>query len=132
MWKAFGFHTLIRELKLGDKILILCLLLLAVVCGFILMSARGLAKFCIISVDGKDTYKLLLSDPQIIKVNGALGESLIEIRDAKVRMVDSPCGLKICVKQGEICSPVETIICIPNRVMVRISPTEVGIDAITW
>ncbi|MCK4307587.1 NusG domain II-containing protein [candidate division WOR-3 bacterium] len=132
MWKKSRLRDLVHILTVGDKILILCLLSLSVVSGVVLKRAHKEAKYCIISVNGKDAYKLLLSEPQKIEVKGALGESIIEIKDKSVRMLDSSCLLKICVHQGEIKSPGETIICVPNRVMIRIAgPAFGGIDAVT-
>jgi len=130
---SFKGKELSRWLKIGDKILILCLLFLSIVSGVALKQTHREAKYCIISVNGRDTYKLLLSKPQIIRVKGLLGESVIEIKDKSARMLDSPCPLKICSHQGKIHSPGETIICVPNRVMIRIiGPAFGGVDAVTW
>ena len=131
MQKTSRFRSLIQELKIGDKILILCLLSLSVVSGVVLKRAHQEAKYCIISVNGRDTYKLLLSEPQRVKIKGPLGESIIEIRDGSARMLDSPCPLKICMHQGEIRAPGGTIICVPNRVMIRITGKEL-VDTVTW
>ena len=130
MWKKSRLRYLIHILTIGDKILILCLLSLSIVSGVVLKRAYKEAKYCIISVDGRDTYKLLLSKPQTMKIKGAIGESIVEIKDRNVRMVDSSCPLKICTHQGKIKSSGETIICVPNRVMIRIAGKEL-VDAIT-
>jgi len=53
-------------------------------------------------------------------VEGPLGATVVEITPGSVRVVDSPCPEKICVKTGSISRPGETIACLPNRVFVVI------------
>jgi len=88
------------------------------------------AKWCIVSVDGKDVYKLLLSNNKQVKIIGPLGESIVEIQDNGVRVKDSPCPLKVCMCQGRINKSGQTIVCVPNRIMIRIMG-EKKVDAIT-
>ena len=45
----------------------------------------------------------------------------IEIKDNTVRMVQADCPDHLCVKQGKIKSEGEMIVCLPNKVTVRIS-----------
>lgn len=78
------------------------------------------AKWCIVSVDGKDVYKLLLANKSQVKIIGPLGEAIVKIQDNGVRVKDSPCPLKICMHQGVINKPGQTIVCVPNRIMIRI------------
>ena len=44
----------------------------------------------------------------------------VEIKDGKVRISDSDCPDKICEKTGFITSPIQAIVCLPNRISVRI------------
>ena len=45
------------------------------------------------------------------------------IEDGAARMEDADCPDQICVRQGKIRAQGETIICLPNRVVVRITGT---------
>lgn len=71
-----------------------------------------------IEVDGKLIYILPINKDKKIFVKGALGLTEIEIKNKMVRIVNSPCKNKNCVKQGWINKG--TIICLPNRVTVRV------------
>lgn len=76
----------------------------------------------------------LSSTPQIIFAHGVLGTTTIEIRKKKVRVVNSPCRQKICVKMGWKDKNDETIVCVPNKVLVKIVSSRVSkhnVDAIT-
>jgi hypothetical protein len=61
-----------------------------------------------------------LDTRQTLEVEGPLGDTIVEISGGAVRVVDSPCPEKICVKTGQISRPGQTIACLPNRVFVVI------------
>lgn len=58
----------------------------------------------------------------------------VEIKDRRVRISDSDCPDKICEKTGFITSPMQSIVCLPNRISVRIidenSNTNGNIDVV--
>ncbi|HHW91673.1 MAG TPA: NusG domain II-containing protein [Firmicutes bacterium] len=55
-----------------------------------------------------------------IPITGPLGDSILEMGEDKVRLVDSPCPDHLCVYMGWISRPGEIIVCLPNMVMVRV------------
>lgn len=87
-----------------------------------------------ISVNNKTVYNLSLQEDRIVAVRGPLGESLIEIKNGKVHMKDSPCPDKICIKQGWI--ERGAIVCLPNKVIITVGgknqhPEASEYDAVT-
>lgn len=57
--------------------------------------------------------------------------NIIEIKNKQVCIREASCPDKLCVKQGYISHNGESIICLPNEVIVTIEGTEkAGIDAI--
>ncbi|MCX7795415.1 MAG: NusG domain II-containing protein [bacterium] len=84
----------------------------------------------LIQVDRKDFW-LLLSENRIVEVLGPLGKSIIEIKDRRVRMLFSPCPDKLCIKEGYIDKAGQVIICVPNRVVIKIEG-RAGLDALTY
>ena len=85
----------------------------------------------LIQVDGKDFLRLSLSENKIIAVPGPIGVSIIEIKDGRVRMLSSPCPDKLCIKEGYIDKAGQVIICIPNRIVIKIEG-RAGLDALTY
>jgi hypothetical protein len=83
--------------------------------------------------DGEKVIRVSLAENQRFSVDGPLGRTEIEIRDGRVRVVNSPCSKKICVQTGWIDRPYQTIICVPNRVVVRLLASDDSneIDGIT-
>jgi hypothetical protein len=77
----------------------------------------------IIEVNGEIKEQIPLTELKPGKqyqIQGVLGYSVVEGGENKVRMVESPCPDKICVGMGWIEHPGEVIVCLPNRVVVRI------------
>ena len=55
----------------------------------------------------------------------------LEVKDGRVRVVESDCPNKVCVHTGWIALSGEVIACVPNRVIIRIDgPEEPLLDAI--
>lgn len=68
-----------------------------------------------VNADGKH-YEYSAKQDGIYKVGGPLGITTFEIKDGKVRIIDSPCPNKTCVKQGWH-SP---LVCLPNNVIITL------------
>ena len=86
----------------------------------------------IIKMNNKPVYLLPLDKDRIVSVDGPLGKSTVEIKNNRVRIVDSPCPNRLCVHQGWIEKGI--IVCLPNRVTVSIDSggkKEGATDAVT-
>ena len=67
--------------------------------------------------------KILLKLPanKIIKVKGFNnGYLVVQIKGEKVRVIRSTCPNKICIKTGWISKIGESIICVPNKIIIKI------------
>lgn len=53
-----------------------------------------------------------------IKTN--LGTNVVNISDGKIRMLDSNCHDKVCVRSGFIDKIGETIVCLPHKIVIEI------------
>ncbi len=80
------------------------------------------------SIDGLATISL--KDNAEYVVNGPLGPEKLIVEDGQARMENSPCPLKICEAMGPIDDPGEIILCIPNRISVKVKGSG-GIDAVS-
>jgi hypothetical protein len=112
-----------RPLRIGD-ILVIILFLSSV---FFLPKKHG--EKVIISVDKTNGFVYPLNQDKKIIVKGKLGEAKVEIKDGRVRILNSPCPLKICENKGWISKKGDFIICVPNRVVIKIEGKKY--DAVT-
>jgi hypothetical protein len=61
------------------------------------------------------------------------GKMKIEVKSGKIRILDSDCPQKVCVKMGWIDNSGQTIVCMPNHVLIEIrSSGSPLIDAISY
>lgn len=109
----------------GDKVLILVVVLLAIISlGFIKkQSLSNENKYVSIQVNGEEVKKIIFDKNIIGKtfpINSKYGYNLIEIGDEKVRVIEADCPDKVDVKQGYISKLGETIVCLPNKMIVEI------------
>lgn len=86
-----------------------------------------------ISVSGNSVAKVDLSNPpagHLINISGPLGTSVAEVKQGAIRMLSSPCPDKVCVNMGWINRPGQSVVCVPNRVIIRIISGKSPVDSI--
>ena len=81
--------------------------------------------------NSKDITLPLDQDKQL-EIEGALGTSLIEIKDRQVRFVDSPCQGKQCITTGWLNKDGQLAACLPNGVTVQIIGRDQRFDAVNF
>lgn len=122
---------ILKELTPYDWML-LAILLVVSLSGFFfarIISANS-SDIIIVEVNGRVVYKLSLLNDTEVKVKGPLGITVIEVKEGKVRVKDSPCPEKICIRQGW--TDHGAIVCVPNRVVITIgAEKDRALDAIT-
>lgn len=112
------------------------------VCGVVALSLfliwQGFAgaaagdRKAVVSVNGKQVREIPLGEGrQELVVKGYQGESRLEVDGGRVRMVDSACPDKLCVRTGWISRPGESIVCLPNRVVIEVVGETEGPDVVT-
>ncbi len=118
-------------MKKKDLLLIssLFLIILLVYIFARLESSQG--ESVLIQADGKDFIRVSINEDRTIKVPGPLGESIVEIKDRRVRMLYSPCPDKLCEREGYISKPGQIIVCVPNRILIKIE-ARAPFDALTY
>ena len=116
-------------MKKNDWILVAVILVLAGV-GFLIYTSFGkqTAGFVKITVDGEVYGTYSLEKEQEIKINDT---NYLMIKDGYADMIEADCPDQICVEHISISKNKETIVCLPNKVVVEIVGGEdVEIDAV--
>jgi hypothetical protein len=86
-----------------------------------------------ISVNGSTVTTIDLTNPapRLIDISGPLGTSVAEVKPGAILMKTSPCPDHYCMKTGWIDRPGQVIACVPNRIIIKISPQASQVDAIS-
>lgn len=118
-----------RLIRFGDWII---LLLSALVIGWLygwLWSGGGWAER--LTVEGPNHFRgsYSLAHHQLLRVEGRLGTSVIEIQPGRARFRTSPCRNKICLHQGWVKQAGEVAACLPNGISVSVAGRRAGYDA---
>jgi hypothetical protein len=88
-------------------------------------------RYAEIAVDGQLRATVALSENGLFVPDG-LPAVQIAVRDGTVGFVRSDCPDKICVHTGFLSIPGQSAVCLPNRVVVRVtSREEEALDGIT-
>lgn len=127
------------KLTKGDKLLIVFVFILALgSMGYV--RKQGLSnrdKYVSIQVNGKEIKKIIFDSNLVgntIPIETEFGYNLVEIGDNQVRVIEADCPDKIDVKQGYISRIGETIVCLPNKMVVEIKGVDNtdGIDMMNY
>lgn len=120
-----------RQYSLKPLDIVTFLFLISLSVGLFLSSLSGGSGSKVLIETPTETLQYSLTRNKIIKVEGAIGTSVIEIQKGRVRMIESACDHKLCIKKGWTYRTGDSIVCLPNRVRVKVIGKQRKIDAIT-
>lgn len=92
----------------------------------------GPASVARIAASGQPTLELPLSRNQQLAVHGPLGDSLIEVKDGRVRFLASPCRGQQCVHSGWLAHAGDLAACLPNGITVSLQGGRSRFDSINF
>lgn len=122
----------IKSFRFGDLIVIGTIIVALIYSVKIFNNGKMLPETVIVFRDDKIIARYPLREDKIFYVNGEIGKVKISIKDETVRVIESTCPHKICVKTGKIKRSNSQIVCAPNHIMVVIkSSKKDNIDAIS-
>jgi len=130
-----------KYFRTGDLIIYGALLVIFVLGS--LMAVGGLegeGAVAVISQDGREIRRINLAkveEPYELRVENQAGEyNIIRVEPGRIRVIEASCPDKVDVKQGWISSAHQSIVCLPNRLVIRIEAdtpeAEDGIDGIAF
>ena len=84
-----------------------------------------------IYLDNKLTYRYNITDAEkIYSVNGKDGRIKIDVRGGTVRVLESPCRNKLCVKQGAVSQNGDVLVCLPEKMVIKLTGAENEVDGV--
>lgn len=84
-------------------------------------------RYASVSVGGREVQRFALPhEAERYEIPAQGNICILEIRGTKLRMAESDCPKKLCIARGWIDQPGESIVCLPHRVVVKISGQSLG------
>ena len=72
-----------------------------------------------ITVDGKIYRKADLSQDDRFLIETENGTNAVTVKDGKIYMESADCPDKLCVRHGPLKNKYDSIVCLPNRVVIE-------------
>ena len=123
------------RLKRADIILLAGVLLVGAVLAAVLFCTSSGGGQVQVRVDGSVAATYPLSRDASYTINGANGgTNLLVIEDGTARIEEASCPDGICVNTGRISRSGQSIVCLPNKVVVEIISAQgddAGVDIVT-
>lgn len=120
-----------KLLTTADKLLLSCIILLLPLLYFSVWSKELYADSVKTWSPSQGFRTYTLNREQKISIEGALGNSVLEIQNGKVRFIDSPCKNKVCIRAGWLSRAGGFTACLPNKVSMEITG-KAGYDSINF
>ncbi len=115
----------------NDIILIAALLVVAGAAFGLIQLNKKSGGYAVIVQDGKETAAYPLNEDASVTITSPTGFNTLVIKDGKADVTDADCPDRICVNQHSISYDGETIVCLPNKLVVKIvSDAESDVDII--
>jgi hypothetical protein len=119
------------------KIITLILILILLAAGTVLLlPEREEIVIANIYQNGKCIYSIDLSsvkEPYTIKLSGEHGSNDVLVEHGRIRVLEADCPDKTCVHQGWISKSGIPIVCLPNKLLIKIekNSSEEDIDVLS-
>ena len=121
-------------MKKGDYILGGIILAIGIVAMIYISSNKVEGNRVIVTVNNQEYKELPLNKDATLEIKGDYGINLLQIKDGKADIVEATCKDGVCVHSRAISNQDETIICLPNKVIVKVvgdSNQDIIIDGMT-
>ncbi len=113
-------------MKIRKSDMLLCLLIAVIALGMFLFfrfqSAVGSNGEAVVTIDGVEYGRYSLQKDRVEKIslpNGAY--NVLEIKDGEADIIEASCPDGICVAHQKISRSDQTIVCLPNKMVVFIN-----------
>lgn len=119
-----------NTLKKLDIVIIVFLLILSFTPNLIFsktLSKDYSSTYANIKISGKVYDSIELSSfkgEKTLDIQTSHGTDKVLIKDGSIQIIDADCNDKLCVKQGVISKVGETLVCLPNELIIEIKGDE--------
>lgn len=110
-------------------ILFLVLAIISVLIIFIMKSVKTTGKTAKIYSNNRLVRTVSLNNDDEFTIKNGKNYNIIRVRNGKISVCEADCKNQICVDQGEIDNDLFPIVCVPNRLVIRVESETRDVDA---
>jgi hypothetical protein len=115
--------------KILDGFLIGLVIAVAIVFGIHIYGNSG-KKLNLVIQAPTGTWIYALNADRTIEIPGALGKTVVAIKDGEARIIESACPNKTCIAAHAVSKKGEWNACLPNKVIIRVEGGETNDDEV--
>ena len=113
-----------KRKRRNDVILVLGLLLVIFAAGLALFLFRSVGDTVTVTVNGEKYAEYSLSEDREVEIRVGEGYNILVIEEGRAYVKNASCPDGICSSHRPISHDGESIICLPNKVVIEIRTTE--------
>ncbi len=117
-------------IRKADIILAILLIILGLIVSYTFASDNGTGDTVHVTVSGEPYGDYPLSEDRTVEILQDNHINKITIKDNYVSMKFSDCANQDCVLHHKVSKTGETIVCLPNKVIIEVTGGEAGFDAV--
>lgn len=117
-------------MKRADLFLIVILFVISI---FIFLSFKDTSnpESVVISSGGEIIGTYSINENNVLNISGTLGDVVVNIEDRQVWVSESNCKDLLEIKQGKISKCGQSLVCVPNKVVISIIGRE-AVESVTY
>ena len=112
------------KISKNDIILLAAIIIVAALIWGITRMTQSTGAYAVVTVDGKVLGTYPLDTDTEIRIGDDEHYNILVIKDGTAEITEASCPDKLCVKQGRAEYDGQSIICLPNKVVVEIKGGE--------
>lgn len=116
----------------NDIFLAVSVLSISLIALAVFFCARAHGTYAVVIINGKESARYSLSENAEIEIKSGNGVNTLKIENGKASIIHASCPDGVCVRHRAIQFGGETIVCLPNELVIRIdSANDSGVDAVS-
>ena len=112
-------------------ILIFVLIFIVFSVGFFVINSTEIDSDIVqIKVNGELHKELSINEDGMFVIKTDDGHSIVNVKNKEVFIVEATCPDKICVRHGKLLNKYDSIVCLPNKIVIEYKTKSDDIDAV--
>lgn len=121
-------------IKKGDILLLIFVILISIILFLVINQSKENDLIAVIRHEDRIVKRIDLNNVErdySLVIKGKYTNT-VKVEKGRIKVADSDCPHKICVKTGWLTKKGETAVCIPNRLIIKIKGKIHNVDGITY